>query len=178
VFKAQIVTQCRASLNIRQRIEHAKHEVEALPFLAEWFVTLRRIKSCTTTRVFMVVVALQFAFVRLLRFSEFCVTAEDHFVRACDIKFVMKHPASPDGLWILPEDAHSFPLSDLIACFQIMANCLVKPCYSDSAILFLVVCISIIHTGLLSLSLMKVGIYLIVRILLRDPLSIRFGFCL
>jgi len=114
VFKAQIVTQCRASLNIRQRIEHAKHEVEALPFLAEWFVTLRRIKSCTTTRVFMVVVALQFAFVCLLRFSEFCVTAEDHFVRACDIKFVMRHPASPDGLWILPEDAHSFSLADVI----------------------------------------------------------------
>jgi hypothetical protein len=114
VFKAQIITQCRASLNIRQRIEYAKHEVEALPFLAEWFITLRRIKSCTNTRIFMVIVALQFAFVCLLRFSELCVTAEDHFIRACDVHFVVQHSSSPEGLWVLPEDAYSFPLSDLI----------------------------------------------------------------
>jgi hypothetical protein len=115
VFKAQIITQCRASLNIRQRIEHAKHEVESLPFVAEWFITLRRIKSCKQVRIFMVVVALQLAFVCLLRFSELCVTAEDHFIRACDVHFVVRHPDHPDGLWILPENAYSFSLSDVLA---------------------------------------------------------------
>lgn len=63
----------------------------------------------------MVVVALQLAFVCLLRFSELCVTAEDHFIRACDVHFVVRHPDHPDGLWILPENAYSFSLSDVLA---------------------------------------------------------------
>jgi hypothetical protein len=50
---------------------------------------LRRLKSLNKPEEFMIVVALELAFVCLLRASEVVVTAENHFLRAVDVSFIV-----------------------------------------------------------------------------------------
>ena len=114
IFKAQVVTQCRASLNIQQRILHPENEDKTLPFLASWFTTLRRTVSLVTVKSFMLVVACELAFVCLLRGSEVLVTAENHFLRACDVSFCIRQQGSEELLWFSPAAAHLHDRSMLI----------------------------------------------------------------
>lgn len=114
LFKAQIITQCRASLNIQQRILHPQNEDKTLPFLAAWFSTLRRIVSLSTAKSFMLIVALELTFVCLLRGSEVLITGDDHFLRACDVSFLFQLPSSSDPVWVSPADAHLHDLEFLV----------------------------------------------------------------
>ena len=114
VFKAQIITQCRASLNLQQRILHPENEDKTLPFLAEWFSSLRRLVSLTTVKSFMIVVALELSFVCLLRSSEVLITSDDHFLRACDVSFLFKLPSSSEPVWVSPSEVYLYELDHLI----------------------------------------------------------------
>jgi hypothetical protein len=108
VFKVQVIRQCRAALNIQHRIENPENEENTLPFLAEWFPVLRRLVSITDVKSFMLVVACQLAFVCLMRYSEVILTADDHFLRACDIKFCLKNVEDDLEFWITPDQAYLY----------------------------------------------------------------------
>lgn len=107
VFKAPVVVQCRAALNIQHRIENPENEAKTLPFLAEWFPTLRRLLNMCDIKCFMLVVAFQLAFVCLLRSSEVVVTADDHFLRACDVSFELR-ATNADNIWVAPVEAAQY----------------------------------------------------------------------
>ena len=108
VFKVQVIRQCRAALNIQHRIENPENEENTLPFLAEWFPVLRRLVSLVDVKSFMLVVACQLAFVCLMRYSEVILTADDHFLRACDVKFCMINVDDGSEFWVLPEHAYLY----------------------------------------------------------------------
>ena len=109
VFKVQVIRQCRAALNIQHRIENPENEENTLPFLAEWFPVLRRLVSLVDVKSFMLVVACQLAFVCLMRYSEVILTADDHFVRACDVKFCMRDiNGGESDFWISPDQAYLY----------------------------------------------------------------------
>ena len=103
VFKAPVVIQCRAALNIQHRIENPDNEAKTLPFMSGWFPTLRRLLNMCDIKNFMLVVAFQLAFVCLLRSSEVIITADDHFLRACDVSFEMQS-SEAENVWIAPAD--------------------------------------------------------------------------
>lgn len=113
VFKHQAIQQCRAALMVQHRIENPECDSKTLPFLCEWFSELRQVRSVNKLEDFMVIVALQLSFVCLLRASETVVTPENHFLRACDVQFVVM----VEGVetWIDAEDAHLYLLSALVA---------------------------------------------------------------
>lgn len=113
VFKHQVIQQCRAALMIQHRIDNPECDSKTLPFLCEWFKDLREVRSVNKLDDFMVIVALELSFVCLLRASETVITKENHFLRACDVQFVVL----VHGLetWINAEDAHLYRLSALIA---------------------------------------------------------------
>ena len=113
VFKVQVIRQCRAALNIQHRIENPENEENTLPFLVEWFPVLRRLVSLVDEKSFMLVVACELAFVCLMRYSEVILTAEDHFLRACDVKFCMVDAQSGLEFWIVPGQAYLYS-SDLL----------------------------------------------------------------
>jgi len=113
IFKVQVIQQARAGLMIRHRIENPEADAKTLPFLASWFKTLRTIRSVNRTKDFMVIVALELSFVCLLRASETVISVEDHFLRACDVKFVVR--VLNKEIWISPEEAHLYPLWALVA---------------------------------------------------------------
>lgn len=74
---------------IHHRIDNPECDSKTLPFLCEWFPMLRKVRSVNKIRDFMVIVALQLAFVCLLRASETVVSVENHFLRACDVQFIV-----------------------------------------------------------------------------------------
>jgi len=113
IFKAQVIQQARAGLMICHRIENPEADSKTLPFLCSWFKSLRKIRSVNKIKDFMVIVALQLSFVCLLRASETVISVENHFLRACDVKFIVR--VGNREVWILPEDAHLYPLSTLVA---------------------------------------------------------------
>lgn len=113
IFKAQAVQQSRAGLMVQHRIENPECDSKTLPFLCEWFEELRRIRSINKLEDFMVIVAMQLSFVCLLRASETVVTAENHFLRACDVQFVVL--VNGIETWIDASQAHLHLLSALIA---------------------------------------------------------------
>ena len=113
IFKVQVIQQARAGLMIRHRIDNPEADSKTLPFLCSWFRTLRTVRSVNKMEDLMVIVALQLSFVCLLRASETVISPENHFLRACDVNFiVLVHGVE---VWILPHEAHLYPLSDLIA---------------------------------------------------------------
>jgi len=113
LFKDKVIVQLRAALNIRHRIDNPECDAKTLPFLCEWFPMLRRLKSLNKPEEFMIVVALELAFVCLLRASEVVVTAENHFLRAVDVSFIVL----VDGVevWIPPHEACLYSLDSLVA---------------------------------------------------------------
>ena len=113
VFKAPVVVQCRAALNIQHRIENPDNEAKTLPFMSEWFPTLRRLLNMQDVKCFMLVVAFQLAFVCLLRSSEVIITADDHFVRACDVSFEVQSKEA-ENIWIAPVDAAHYDEESLV----------------------------------------------------------------
>lgn len=113
IFKVQVIQQARAGLMIRHRIDNPEADSKTLPFLCAWFKTLRTVRSVNKMEDFMVIVALQLSFVCLLRASETVVSAENHFLRACDVRFIVRVRGAE--VWILPHEAHLHPLSALIA---------------------------------------------------------------
>ena len=113
LFKDKVIVQLRAALNIRHRIDNPECDAKTLPFLCEWFPMLRRLKSLNKPEEFMTVVALELAFVCLLRASEVVVTAEDHFLRAMDVFFIVRiHGVE---VWIPPHEACLYPVDSLVA---------------------------------------------------------------
>jgi hypothetical protein len=113
LFKDKVIVQLRAALNIRHRLDNPECDAKTLPFLCEWFPMLRRLKSLNKPEEFMTVVALELAFVCLLRSSEVVVTAEDHFLRAVDVFFIVRiHGVE---VWIPPHEACLYPLDSLVA---------------------------------------------------------------
>jgi len=114
VFKDQCIQQCRAGLMILHRIDNPECDSMTLPFLCEWFPQLRKTLSVNILKDFMAIVALELAFVCLLRASETVVTPEEHFLRACDVHFIVRGPEG-QHIWIVPCDAHLFSLDMLIA---------------------------------------------------------------
>jgi len=97
-------------------MDHPECDSKTLPFLCEWFTLLRRNFSINIPQQFMVIVALELAFVCLLRVSELIVTAEEHFIRACDVCFGMKLSHNSDIIsWVSPAQAHLFHLRHLHA---------------------------------------------------------------
>ena len=71
--------------------------------MSGWFPTLRRLLNMCDIKNFMLVVAFQLAFVCLLRSSEVIITADDHFLRACDVSFEMQS-IEAENVWIAPAD--------------------------------------------------------------------------
>ena len=113
LFKDKVIIQLRAALNIRHRIDNPECDAKTLPFLCEWFPMLRRLKSLNKPEEFMTIVALEVAFVCLLRASEVVVTAENHFLRALDVCFNVRREGVE--VWILQHEAHLYPLESLVA---------------------------------------------------------------
>jgi len=92
---------------------HPECDSKTLPFLCEWFPMLRRLKSLNKPDEFMTVVALELAFVCLLRASEVVVNAEDHFLRALDVFFIVRlHGVD---IWVPSHEACLYPLGSLVA---------------------------------------------------------------
>ena len=113
IFKAQVIQQSRAGLMVLHRIENPEADSKTLPFLCSWFANLRTIRSVNKVKDFMVIVALELSFVCLLRASETLISVENHFLRACDVKFIVL--VSTVEVWILPEEAYRHSVSALVA---------------------------------------------------------------
>lgn len=113
VFKDKVIIQLRAALNIRHRVDNPECDSKTLPFLCEWFPMLRRLKSLIKPEEFMTVVALELAFVCLLRASEVVITSEDHYLRAVDVYFIVL--VENVEVWIPPHEAYLYPLESLVA---------------------------------------------------------------
>jgi hypothetical protein len=64
----------------------------------------------------MVIVALQLSFVCLLRASETVISVENHFLRACDVKFCLVDAQSGLEFWIVPEQAYLYSSDWLKGC--------------------------------------------------------------
>lgn len=112
-FDHPVISQCRASLELLHRRDVPEADEDTLPFICDWFFIARRCFSVLKPREFVFIVAMELAFVCLLRVSEVLPTTSNHYLRSCDVEFsVIIHGV----IHIIPSaSAHLYSLSDVVA---------------------------------------------------------------